>query len=77
MSQGRRHLAFPRPLNLLRKRIVKREQFKGMITYMAGSLQEKYGRLIGDHTLAFEGLARQVEGKLQGHGLPLQTSAKR
>jgi uncharacterized protein YjbJ (UPF0337 family) len=56
---------------------MKRDQIDGLVRYVAGKLQEKYGRLIGDDTHKFEGAARQVEGKLQRHGLRLPTSGKR
>jgi len=56
---------------------MKRDQLEGLVRYMAGKLQEKYGRLIGDNTHMFEGVSRQVEGKLQRRGLILKTGTKR
>ena len=44
-------------------KIIKRHELKGLVRYIAGKLQEKYDGLIGDDTVALEGVARQVEGK--------------
>jgi uncharacterized protein YjbJ (UPF0337 family) len=56
---------------------MKRHRLQGLLRYIAGKLQEKYGQLIGDKSQQFEGVARQVEGKLQSRGLPRRTPAKR
>jgi uncharacterized protein YjbJ (UPF0337 family) len=47
---------------------MKRAMIEGTFIYWAGKLQESYGRLIDDRTHQFEGIARQIEGKLQRSG---------
>jgi uncharacterized protein YjbJ (UPF0337 family) len=54
---------------------MERAEFEGTVRYMAGKLQERFGRLIGDPTHQFEGVARQIEGKLQRSGNSTQRRA--
>jgi uncharacterized protein YjbJ (UPF0337 family) len=56
---------------------MKRNQLEGLVRFMAGKLQEKYGQLTADNSCEFEGVTRQIEGKLQSRGLPMRTAARR
>ena len=54
-----------------------RDQLEGLVRYISGKFQEKYGRLTGDSSREFEGVTRQIEGKLQSRGFAPCTAVKR